>query len=136
MRKKTLIPFVPVKSDKKSKEQRKIEREKQIEAKGVYLGIIADKVLDAIEKIFDESTPKPNGVDMLDVMSLVPVLIFSRQIGMQCKNKKAMQSVLKSVVWSLHNNIDMYSEPFITKEEAWGDLMNIYGDESDGSDKS
>lgn len=117
------------------KEKREAERKKQREAKSVYLGTIANKVLDAIEKIFDESTPKPNGNDMLDVMALVPVFLLSRQIGMQCKSRKTMQLVMQSAIWALNNNINMYAKPLIERGEAWDELLNEEGGDSDGSDK-
>lgn len=133
MSKKTLIPFVPVKT-KKSKEEIEAERQRRNEEKSMYLGTLSNKVLDAIEEIFDKTTPPPTGGDLIDVISLTSVFLFSRQIGMSCKSKKTMQSVLKSTIWALKNSLDMYAEPLIKKEDEWDDLLNGK-EESDGSDK-
>lgn len=126
--KKTLIPLVPIKT-KKSKEAERQKREKE---KAIYLGNMSNKMLDAIEDVFDKGTPPPTGGDMIDIISLTSVFLFSRQIGMSCKNKKTMQSVLKSTIWALKNSLDMYAAPLVDKEDEWDDLLNGK-EESDGS---
>ena len=127
-KKVTLIPKV-------GKEKRETERKKQQDAKSVYLGTIADKVLDKIEEVFNETTPPPTGNDMIDVLSLVPVFIFARQIRMACKGKKTMQSVMKSSMWAMKNQIDVYAAPFINDEKSWDDITAEEGGE-DGRTKS
>lgn len=127
-KKVTLIPKV-------GKEKREAERKKQQDAKSVYLGTIADKVLDKIEEVFNETTPPPTGNDMIDVLSLVPVFIFARQIRMACKGKKTMQSVMKSSMWALKNQIGVYAAPFINDEKSWDDITAEEGGE-DGRTKS
>lgn len=112
------------KSDIRKKEE---ERKKQLDEKADYLGNVADKVLDAIEKIFAESTPPPTGNDMIDVLSLISVFVFARQIKMACKNQKTMQSVMKSSVWALKNQIETYAEPFMTMTEPWDELNSEEG---------
>lgn len=117
------------------KEKRKEERKKQQDAKSEYLGTIADKVLGAIEEIFEETTPPPTGNDMIDVLSLVPVFVFARQIRMSCKGKKAMRSVMTSSMWALKNQIDAYAAPFIVKDEPWDEIAGQEGG-SDGTTES
>lgn len=107
--------------------KREAERSKQREEKAEYLGNIADKVLDAIEKVFAETTPSPTSNDMIDVISLTSVFLFARQIGICCKSKKTMKSIMKSAMWALTNQIEDYAEPFINKEEPWSDLLNEEG---------
>lgn len=110
------------------------ERKKQEDAKCEYLGTIADKVLDAIESVFDETTPPPTGDDMIDVLSLVPLVVFARQIKIGCKDKKTMQSVMKSTMWALTNQINRYAEPFINGEEAWDDIAGEEGGNNGGTE--
>lgn len=131
--KKKMIPLVPVVT-KKSKEEKEAERQKMLDEKSKYLGPLADKVVDAIESVFDKVTPPPTGNDMLDVVSLAAVFVFARQIGMNCKGRKAMKSVMKSTIWALTNRIDSFSNPLINSEEAWDDIVVEEGG-SDGSDK-
>lgn len=129
--KKKLIPLAPVK-DNKNKAEREAERQRKREEKALYLGNMANEVLDAIEGVFDKKTPPPTGGDMIDVMTLTSIFLFSRQIGMSCKSKTTMQSVLKSTVWALKNSLDAYAEPLIKHEEEWDDLLEGR-EESDGS---
>lgn len=131
--KKKLIPLAPVVT-KKSKAELEAERQRKREEKAVYLGNLANKVLDAIEEVFDKTTPTPTGNDMIDVMTLTSVFLFSRQIGMSCKSKTTMQSVLKSTIWALKNSLDAYAEPLIKHEEEWDKMLKEEGG-SDGSDK-
>lgn len=132
--KKTLIPLVPIKGEKKSKAEREAERKKQRDAKSEYLGNVADKVLDAIENIFDETTPPPTGDDMIDVLALVPVFVFARQIRMSCKSKKTMQSVMKSAMWALVDQISTYAAPLIGKEEPWDEIAGEEGGDNGGTE--
>ena len=110
------------------------ERKKQQIIKSEYLGDIADKVLDAIENIFDETTPPPTGDDMIDVLALVPVFVFARQIRMSCKSKKTMQSVMKSSMWALVNQISAYAAPLIGKEEPWDEIAGEEGGNNGGTE--
>lgn len=129
--KKKLIPLAPIK-DNMNKAEREAERLRKREEKAVYLGNMANEVLDAIEGVFNKTTPTPTGSDMIDVMTLTSIFLFSRQIGMSCKSKTTMQSVLKSTVWALKNSLDVYAEPLIKHEEEWDDLLEGR-EESDGS---
>ena len=123
------------KRNSSGRRKREAERKKQQDAKSVYLGTIADKVLDKIEEVFNETTPPPTGNDMIDVLSLVPVFIFARQIRMACKGKKTMQSVMKSSMWAMKNQIDVYAASFINDEKSWDDITAEEGGE-DGRTKS
>lgn len=131
--KKKLIPLAPIET-KKSKEEKEAERKRIREEKAVYLGNLANKMLDAIEEIFDKTTPTPTGGDMIDVMTLTSVFLFSRQIGMSCKSITTMQSVLNSTIWALKNSLDAYAEPLINHEDEWDNMLKEEGG-SDGSDK-
>lgn len=111
------------------------ERKKQQDAKCEYLGNVADKVFDAIEKIFEEATPVPTGGDMIEILSLVPVFVFARQIRMACKGKKAMQSVMRSSMWALTNQMNEYAAPFLNDEKPWDDIAAVEGGE-DGRTES
>ena len=117
------------------KEKREAERKKRQDAKSEYLGNVADKVFEAIEKIFEETTPLPTGNDMIDVLALAPVFIFARQIRMTCKSKKTMQSVMKSSMWALTNQIIAYAAPFMENEKLWDDITGEEGGE-DGRTES
>lgn len=99
-------------------------RNKQREEKCQYLGTITDKMLDAIEEIFNKAVPTPTGVDMIDMVSLTSVFVFARQIRIGCKGKKTMQSVMKSTMWALEKQIEAYAEPFIKEEEPWDEMAN------------
>lgn len=103
------------------------ERKKQQDEKCEYLGNVADKVFEAIEKIFEETTPPPKGNDMIDVLALAPVFVFARQIRMSCKSKKTMQSVMKSSMWALTNQIVAYAAPFMENEKPWDDIVGEEG---------
>ena len=106
------------------------KRNKQREEKCEYLGINCDKMLDAIEEIFNKAVPTPTGADMIDMVSLAAVFVFARQIRMGCKGKKAMQSVMKSAMWALEKQIEAYAEPFIKEEEPWDEMANEEGGEN------
>lgn len=108
---------------------REAERKKQQDEKSWYLGAMADKVFDAIEKVFEETTPTPTGNDMIDVLALAPVFVFARQIRMACKSKKSMQSVMKSSMWALTNQIVTYAAPFMEDEKPWDDITGEEGGE-------
>lgn len=110
------------------------EIKKQQDEKSIYLGTIADKVLNAVESAFDETTPPPTGDDMIDVLSLVPVFVFARQIKVGCKGKKAMQSVMKSAMWALTNQINTYAKPFINGEDVWDDIAAEEGGNNGGTE--
>lgn len=126
--------MIIVMNDKENKKAKEVERQKALDEKAEYLGPLADKVVSAIEEVFNKANPLPKGNDMLDVVSLAAVFVFARQIGMNCKGRKAMKSVMKSTAWVLKNQIDVYAQPFIKWEEAWDDLLEEKGG-SDGSDK-
>lgn len=119
-------------NDKNKKEVKQAKRQAELDKKAVYLGNMANKVVDAIENVFNNSKPLPKGNDMLDVISLAAVFVFARQIGMNCKGKKAMKSVMKSTAWVLKSQIETYSAPLIDTDEAWDDLLEGR-EESDGS---
>ena len=123
--------IVPM-NDKNKKEIKQAQRQAELDKKAVYLGNMANKVVDAIENVFNNSKPLPKGNDMLDVISLAAVFVFARQIGMNCKGKKAMKSVMKSTAWVLKSQIETYSAPLIDTDEAWDDLLEGR-EESDGS---
>lgn len=131
--KKNLIPLAPIET-KKSKEEKEAERQKKLDEKATYLGPLADKVVNAIESVFNKVTPPPTGNDMLDVVSLAAVFVFARQIGMNCKGRKTMKSVMKSTIWALTNRIDAFGNPLINSDEAWDDIVQEEGG-SDGSNK-
>lgn len=131
MSKKKLIPLAPI-TTKKRKEEIEAERQRRNKERSMYLGNMSNKALDAIEDVFESTTPPPTGGDLIDVMSLTSVFLFARQIGMSCKGKKAMQSVLKSTIWALKNSLDMYAEPLINNEDEWDDMMEKEGGD-DGS---
>lgn len=135
MSKKKLIPLVPI-TTKKSKEEIEAERQRRHKERSMYLGNMSNKALDAIEKVFDNTTPPPTGGDLIDVMSLTSVFLFARQIGMSCKGKKAMKSVMKSTIWALKNSLDMYAEPLINNEDEWDDLMEEREESDDSSDSN
>ena len=124
--------MIVVMNEKNKKEIKQAKRQAELDNKAVYLGNMANKVVDAIEDIFNNAEPLPKGNDMIDVMSLATVFVFARQIGMSCKGRKAMKSVMKSTAWVLKNQIESYSEPLIKTDEAWDDLLEG-GEESDGS---
>lgn len=124
--------MIVVMNDKDKKEIKQAQRQAELDKKAVYLGNMAKKVVDAIEDIFNNSKPLPKGNDMLKVISLAAVYVFARQIGMSCKGRKAMKSVMKSTAWVLKNQIESYSAPLINTDEAWDDLLEG-GEESDGS---
>ena len=113
---------------------REEERKKQQDAKCEYLGNVADKVFDAIEKIFEETTPPPTGGDMIDILALVPVFVFARQIRMACKGKKAMKSVMKSSMWALTNQINTYAAPFMEEDKPWDDITGLEGGKDGGTE--
>lgn len=110
------------------------ERKKQEDAKCEYLGTTADKVLDAIEKIFSETIPPPTGNDMIDVLALVPVFVFARQIRMSCKSKKTMQSVMKSTIWALMCQTETYAKPLINGPAAWDEIAGEEGGNNGGTE--
>lgn len=124
--------MIVVMNEKNKKEDKQAQRQAELNKKAIYLGNMANKVVDAIEDIFNNSNPLPKGNDMIDVMSLATVFVFARQIGMSCKGRKAMKSVMKSTAWVLKNQIESYSEPLINTDEAWDDLLEGR-EESDGS---
>ena len=124
--------MIVVMNEKNKKQVKQAQRKAELDKKAVYLGNMANKVVDAIEDIFNNSKPLPKGDDMLDVISLAAVFVFARQIGMSCKGRKAMKSVMKSTAWVLKNQIEAYSAPLIDTDEAWGDLLEGR-EESDGS---
>ena len=119
-------------NDKSKKEIKQAQRQAELDKKAVYLTNMANKVVDAVEDIFSKTEPLPKGNDMIDVMSLATVFVFARQIGMSCKGRKAMKSVMKSTAWVLKNQIESWAEPLINTDEAWDDLLYKEGG-SDGS---
>lgn len=126
-KKVTLIPKV-------DKEKAEEERKKQREAKIEYLGNVAEKVFDAIEKIFDETKPVPTGGDMISVLALVPVFVFARQIRMACKSKKAMQSVMKSTILALIRQMETYANPLMNGPSAWDEIAGEKGGSNGGTE--
>lgn len=102
-------------------------REKEQDEKVQYLGNVTDKVLDAVEDIFGETTPPPTGNDMIDVLALTSVSTFARQIYMSCRSKETMKSVMKSTMWALTNQIIAYAAPFMEQEEPWDDIAGEEG---------
>lgn len=112
---------------KMGKSKKEEDRKKQREEKCQYLGTNTDKMLEAIEEIFNKAVPTPTGADMIDMVSLAAVFVFARQIKMGCKGKKTMQSVMKSTMWALEKQIDAYAEPFIKEEEPWDEMANEEG---------
>lgn len=136
MRKKVaLIPNVGKEYSSKPRREAEEERKKQQDAKSEYLGTLADKVFGDIEEIFGKTTPPPTGNDMIDVLALVPVFVFARQIRMACKDKKTMKSVMKSTMWALTNQIVEYAAPFLNDEKPWDDIAAEEGGE-DGRTES
>lgn len=114
-----------------SKESKKaIERNKEREEKCQYLGTNTDKMLEAIEEIFNKAVPTPTGGDMIDMVSMLAVFVFARQIKLGCKGKKSMQSVMKSAIWALVKQIEAYAEPFLKEEESWDELVCEEGGEN------
>lgn len=113
---------------------REAERKKQQNEKSLYLGNMADKVLDAIEKIFEETTPTPTGNDLIDVLALAPVFAFAEQIRMSCKSKKSMQSVMRSSMRALTNQIVIYAAPFMEEEEPWDEIAGEEGGNNGGTE--
>lgn len=111
--------------------EKETKRKKKQVDDSVYIVTISDKLLDAIEKVLDETKPTPVGSDMIDAVSLASVFLFARQISLICNSKKTMQSVLKSTIWALTNQINTFADPFIQKEEIW-DVQ--FGDEG-GNDE-
>ena len=63
--------MVPIKTKKSKAERQKREKEKAI-----YLGNMSNKMLDAIEDVFDKGTPPPTGGDMIDIISHIRFLVF------------------------------------------------------------
>lgn len=126
--------MIIVMNDKKNKKAKEVKRQKALDEKAEYLGPLADKLVSAIEDIFGKANPLPTGNDMMDVVSLATVFVFARQIGMNCKGRKAMKSVMKSTAWVLKNKIENYAKPFINGDEPWDDLLEEKGG-SDGRDK-
>lgn len=114
--------------------EKAVERKKQQDEKCEYLGDIADKVLNAVESVFDETTPPPTGNDMIDVLALVPVFVFARQIRMACKSKKTMQSVMKSTIWALICQTETYANPLINGPAAWDEIAGEEGGNNGGTE--
>lgn len=118
----------------KEESKKEIERKKQREEKSRYLGTITDKMLDAIEEVFDNAEPTPTGGDLIELMSLTSVFVFARQIKTGCKDKKTMKSVMKSAMWALEKLIEEYAEPFIKEEESWDEMLTEEGGENGGTE--
>jgi len=109
----------------------KKEMGRQQEDKSVYIGNITQKLVDAANNIFASSEPKPTGGDMVDVLSMASVLLFSDQIMQSCNSKKTMQSVLKSTVWALKARLDTFAAPLLVDEKAWD---KYFGKPEEGGD--
>lgn len=100
-----------------------------------YIANMSEKVLDAIEDIFEKSEPQPTGCGMIDTMAFVSVLVFARQINMQCDSKKSMQSLMRSTMVSLRCQIDALAEPLIKNEKPWDNLFGEASEKGGENDK-
>lgn len=120
---------------KTNKEKKEAERQKKQHEKAVYIGTLTNKVVDAINEIFANHEPLPNVQDITDVLALTPVFIFSKQVANFNKKTEVRQTMMRGCIWSLKNAVDLYADPLIKTEEAWNDILDAEGGESDGVDK-
>lgn len=88
-----------------------------------YVTNIADNVLTAVENVFGETVPSPTGSDMIEAIAFASVFVFAKQISMSCKSKKTMQSVMKSVIRSLQDSLNILAEPLMEGSAAWDEFM-------------
>lgn len=120
---------------KTNKEKKEAERQKKQYEKSVYIGTLSNKVVDAINEIFSNTEPTPNVQDITDVLALAPVFIFSKQVANFDTRINVRQVMMKSCMWSLKSAVDTFARPLITTEEAWTNIIEAEGGESDGADK-
>lgn len=105
----------------------KKEEEGKDDKKAVYIVNMADKVMNAIEEIFDKADKMPTGLDMIDITALASVFVFARQLKMHCKSNTTRQAVMKSTMWSLVNQIDAFANTLLNNPEQWDEMFDKEG---------